>query len=198
MADTAPVLVWMSGPDKLCTYFNKSWLDFTGRPLHRELGDGWSEGVHPDDRKRWQETYEPAFAGRQPFEIEFRLRRADGRFGSMICVGRPYHDMEGKFAGYLCSCYDNTARRASIAANSACAFVMYSRAVPAGITTPCHELPSKSLMPLSATLGKLGSGGNRSRVETAETLAAARGENWSELPLEQQDHYFDLAKENAE
>src|SRR5208282_3643527 len=57
------------------------------------------------------ETYQRAFAAKRPFEIEFRLRRADGAYGSMICVGRPYHDMQGQFAGYLCSCYDNTARR---------------------------------------------------------------------------------------
>ena len=107
-----PTLVWRADANGACDYLNQAWLDYTGRPREAQLGGGWLEGVHPDDRKRWQETYEPAFAGRQPFEIEFRLRRADGLFGSMICVGRPYHDMEGKFAGYLCSCYDNTARRA--------------------------------------------------------------------------------------
>jgi two-component system, NarL family, sensor histidine kinase UhpB len=107
-----PTLVWRADANGGCDYLNQAWLDYTGRPRDAQLGAGWLEGVHPDDRTRWQETYEPAFASRQPFEIEFRLRRADGRFGSMICVGRPYHDMEGRFSGYLCSCYDNTARRA--------------------------------------------------------------------------------------
>jgi PAS domain S-box-containing protein len=107
-----PNLVWRSDATGACDYLNQTWLDYTGRPRDAQLGDGWLEGVHPDDRKRWRETYEPAFAAMQAFELEFRLRRADGLFGSMICVGRPYHDMEGRFAGYLCSCYDNTARRA--------------------------------------------------------------------------------------
>jgi two-component system, NarL family, sensor histidine kinase UhpB len=107
-----PNLVWRSDASGACDYLNQAWLDYTGRPRDAELGEGWLDGVHPDDRTRWRETYEAAFAARQPFEIEFRLRRADGLLGSMICVGRPYHDMEGRFAGYLCSCYDNTARRA--------------------------------------------------------------------------------------
>jgi two-component system, NarL family, sensor histidine kinase UhpB len=107
-----PTLVWRADSNGACDYLNQAWLDYTGRPREAQLGDGWLEGVHPDDRQRWRETYEPAFAARQPFEIEFRLRRTDGQFGSMICVGRPYHDMEGRFSGYLCSCYDNTARRA--------------------------------------------------------------------------------------
>jgi two-component system, NarL family, sensor histidine kinase UhpB len=107
-----PTLVWRSNTAGACDYLNQAWLEYTGRPRDAQLGDGWLDGVHPDDRTRWRETYEPAFAAMQPFEIEFRLRRADGLFGSMICVGRPYHDMEGRFAGYLCSCYDNTARRA--------------------------------------------------------------------------------------
>ena len=107
-----PTLVWRADANGACDYLNQAWLDYTGRARETQLGQGWLEGVHPDDRERWRESYEPAFAARQPFEIEFRLRRADGLYGSMICVGRPYHDMEGRFAGYLCSCYDNTARRA--------------------------------------------------------------------------------------
>jgi two-component system, NarL family, sensor histidine kinase UhpB len=106
-----PNLVWRSDRAGACDYLNQSWLDYTGRSRDAELGNGWLEGMHPDDRGQWQTTYSRAFAAMQPFEIEFRLRRADGAYGSMICVGRPYHDMQGQFAGYLCSCYDNTARR---------------------------------------------------------------------------------------
>ena len=106
-----PNLVWRSDATGACDYLNQSWLDYTGRSREAELGNGWLEGIHPEDRAQWCETYDRAFAAMSPFEIEFRLRRADGAFGSMICVGRPYHDMEGQFAGYLCSCYDNSARR---------------------------------------------------------------------------------------
>src|ERR1700687_5787306 len=107
-----PNLVWRSDSAGACDYLNKAWLDHTGRARDAELGDGWLEGVHPEDRERWQESYSAAFAARRPFEVEFRLRRANGEYGSMICVGRPYHDMKGNFSGYLCSCYDNSARRA--------------------------------------------------------------------------------------
>jgi two-component system sensor histidine kinase UhpB len=106
-----PNLVWRSDASGACDYLNQSWLDYTGRSREAEMGNGWLEGMHSDDRAQWRETYQRAFAAMQPFETEFRLRRADGAYGSMICVGRPYHDMQGRFAGYLCSCYDNTARR---------------------------------------------------------------------------------------
>jgi two-component system sensor histidine kinase UhpB len=106
-----PNLVWRSDAQGACDYLNQSWLDYTGRSREAELGNGWLDGVHPDDRGQWRAIYERALAAMQSFEIEFRLRRADGGYGSMICVGRPYHDMQGQFAGYLCSCYDNSARR---------------------------------------------------------------------------------------
>lgn len=107
-----PNLVWRSDSSGTCDYLNNAWLDHTGRTRDAELGEGWLDGIHPEDRQRWQETYSAAFAARRPFEVEYRLRRANGEYGSMICVGRPYHDMRGGFSGYLCSCYDNSARRA--------------------------------------------------------------------------------------
>ena len=78
MADALPVMIWTSGPDQLFTWFNQSWLTFTGRSLENETGLGWSEGVHPQDRRRYLETYEHAFASRQPFQMEYRLRRQFG------------------------------------------------------------------------------------------------------------------------
>ncbi|HTP46443.1 MAG TPA: PAS domain S-box protein [Casimicrobiaceae bacterium] len=107
-----PNLVWRSDAGGTCDYLNQAWLDYTGRRREAELGVGWLDGVHVDDRPRWQQVFDLTFPAREPFELEFRLRRADGHYGWIICVGRPYHDMEGNFAGYLCSCYDNTARRA--------------------------------------------------------------------------------------
>jgi two-component system sensor histidine kinase UhpB len=107
-----PNLVWRSDSSGACDYLNKAWLDYTGRTREAELGDGWLDGMHPEDRARWQETYSAAFAERRALEVEYRLRRANGEYGSMICVGRPYHDMKGGYSGYLCSCYDNSARRA--------------------------------------------------------------------------------------
>jgi two-component system, LuxR family, sensor kinase FixL len=108
MADTAPVMVWMSGPDKLCTYFNKHWLDFTGRPLEREIGAGWSEGVHADDLQRCLDTYIRAFDARQEFRMEYRLRRFDGQFRWILDAGVPRFETDGTFEGYIGSCIDIT------------------------------------------------------------------------------------------
>ena len=107
-----PNLVWRSDTTGACDYLNQAWLEFTGRKQDAEFGGGWLEGVHPDDRARWREIIAETFPAQKSFEYEFRLRRADGTFGSIICNGRPYYDMQGRFAGYLSACYDNTARRA--------------------------------------------------------------------------------------
>jgi PAS domain S-box-containing protein len=106
MADSAPVMIWMSGPDKLCTYFNKTWLDFTGRPIERELGAGWSEGVHPDDLERCLDTYVRAFDARQGFRMEYRLRRFDGEHRWILDAGAPRFESDGAFAGYIGSAID--------------------------------------------------------------------------------------------
>ena len=106
-----PNLVWRSTASGACDYVNNAWLDYTGRSREAEQGEGWTDGIHPDDRAAWERTFERALAAREPFELEFRLRRRDGDWGSLICSGRPYHDMKGGFCGFLCSCFDNTERR---------------------------------------------------------------------------------------
>jgi PAS domain S-box-containing protein len=111
MADTAPVLLWLSGVEKQCTYFNKPWLDFTGRTLERELGDGWAEGVHPEDRARCLETYHKGFDSRDRFEMEYRLRRGDGEYRWVLDRGAPRLTDNGEFIGYVGSCVDITERK---------------------------------------------------------------------------------------
>ncbi len=108
-----PNLVWRSDPKGECDYVNQAWLDHTGRSMDDQRNSGWLDSVHEEDREAWHSTIAGVFPNRQPFELEFRLRRHDGTYGSMICNGRPYYDVKGDFTGYLCSCYDNTARRAT-------------------------------------------------------------------------------------
>jgi PAS domain S-box-containing protein len=116
LADTAPVMVWMSGADTLCNFFSKPWLEFTGRTIEQELGNGWSEGVHAEDLQGCLETYACSFNARRPFTMEYRLRRADGEYRWVLDNGVPRYTPEGKFAGYIGSCMDITERRRAEAA----------------------------------------------------------------------------------
>ncbi|HKW85545.1 MAG TPA: MASE1 domain-containing protein [Nitrospiraceae bacterium] len=108
MADTAPVLVWTSGPDALCNFFNKPWLEFTGQTLEHELGNGWAEDIHPEDRERCLEIYRSAFDVHKEFKMEYRLRRADGEYRWILDNGVPRYESDGTFAGYIGSCMDIT------------------------------------------------------------------------------------------
>jgi len=111
MADTAPVMVWMSGADKLCDFFNRGWLDFTGRTMAQELGNGWAEGVHPDDLRRCVSIYHASFDARQSFEMEYRLRRYDGEYRWVLDRGVPRRAANGDFVGYIGVAMDLTDRK---------------------------------------------------------------------------------------
>src|SRR5215467_14069435 len=111
VANAAPVMIWMSGPDKLRTYFNQPWLAFTGRPLHAQLGNGWAESVQPEDLISCLETYNKAFDHREPFEMEYRLLRNDAEYRWVVDLGVPRFQRDGSFAGYIGSCIDITERK---------------------------------------------------------------------------------------
>ena len=111
MADSAPVLVWMSEPGGGCTWFNQPWLAFTGHALGQEVGEGWRGGVHPDDLQNWTQRYAAALAARQPFSLEYRLRRHDGVYRWVLATGVPLYDARGGITGYIGSAFDITERR---------------------------------------------------------------------------------------
>ncbi len=111
MANAAPVMIWMSGTDKLCHFFNQCWLDFTGRPMEQEMGNGWADGVHPEDFDYCLETYITAFDAREEFKLEYRLRRHDGEYRWILGQGVPRFDFDGKFAGYIAAGIDIDERK---------------------------------------------------------------------------------------
>lgn len=111
MADSAPVLLWVSGKDGLYTFFNQAWLNFTGRKLEEELGKGWAEGVQADDLQHCWDTYTTAWKNRQNFQMEYRLRRADGQYRWILDTGTPRFMSDGSFAGYIGSCTDISERK---------------------------------------------------------------------------------------
>jgi PAS domain S-box-containing protein len=117
MAQSAPILLWMSDGEKQCIFVNKFWLDFTGRTLEQELGNGWVDGVHPDDLKGWSADCYAAFDAREPFELEYRLRRRDGSYRWVIDKGVPRYAPDGEFAGYIGTAVDISERKQAELAN---------------------------------------------------------------------------------
>jgi PAS domain S-box-containing protein len=111
IADSAPVMIWVSGLDKRCTFFNQGWLSFTGRTMEQELGEGWATGVHPDDLESCLQIYVSSFDAQRDFQMEYRLRRADGEYRWILDFGIPRFANGGTFVGYMGSCIDITERR---------------------------------------------------------------------------------------
>ena len=110
VADAAPVMIWMSGLDQLCTFFNQPWLEFTGRTMEQELGNGWADGVHPEDLDQSLAVYSSSFDARRRFQMEYRLRRADGEYRWILDTGVPRY-RHGEFIGFIGSCVDMTERK---------------------------------------------------------------------------------------
>jgi PAS domain S-box-containing protein len=104
--DTAPVMIWVSGRDKRCVWFNRPWLSFTGRTMSQELGDGWAQGVHRDDFDRCLQTYIKCFDAHKEFQMQYRLRRYDGAYRWIDDTGIPRYARDGEFLGYIGSCTD--------------------------------------------------------------------------------------------
>jgi PAS domain S-box-containing protein len=111
LLDASPVMVWMSGTDAQCTFFNRAWLEFRGRSLDAELGNGWTAGLHPDDRDLCVETYLKAFSARTSFRVQCRVQRADGEYAWIENAGSPLIE-DTVFVGYMGTTMDVSERRA--------------------------------------------------------------------------------------
>jgi PAS domain S-box-containing protein len=112
-ADSAPVMIWMAGTDKRYDWFNQAWLDFSGRTMEEEIGNGWEEAIHPDDLERCLETYVTSFDARRELSMEYRLRRRDGEYRWLLDHGVPRFGTGGDFEGYIGTCIDITDRRSA-------------------------------------------------------------------------------------
>ena len=109
--DMSPGLIWVTDTGKLCTWFNKTWLAFTGRSIHQELGHGWMASVFPDDLAVCRQIVDAHFDAREPFSVEYRLRRHDGEYRWVLSIGQPRFDKHGEFKGYVGTCLDITGRK---------------------------------------------------------------------------------------
>jgi PAS domain S-box-containing protein len=126
MADTAPVMLWLSGTDGLCTFFNQPWLDFTGRTMEQEVGYGWADNVHPNDLSRCLDTYTSSVKARKSFSVEYRLKRSDGEYRWVLDSGVPRYTKEGEFIGFAGSRFDIVERKKIEAASYFLASIVQS------------------------------------------------------------------------
>lgn len=110
LVEQSPMIIWRADAQARCDYFNERWLRFTGRPLEQEVGDGWTEGVHPEDLQRCVAIWLEAFAKRVVFEMEYRLRRHDGVYRWILDRGAPCYAEDGAFLGFIGNCVDVTER----------------------------------------------------------------------------------------
>lgn len=164
VADAAPVLIWLSGTDKLCYWFNQPWLAFTGRSMDQETGYGWSEGVHPDDLDVCLRTYGAAVNARTPFSFDYRLRRHDGEFRWLINNGVPRYGPAGEFEGYIGSCLDVTDYK-----NAEARLLDADRRKDEFLATLAHELRNP-LAPIRSGLQLIRMAGANGTVEEIRSM----------------------------
>ncbi len=126
ITDASPIMVWMSGTDKLCNYFNKAWLDFVGRTLEQEWGNGWTENVHPDDFDRCLQIYASSFDACRPFQMEYRMRHHSGKYRWILDSAVPRFASDGTFEGYVGGCLDIHVQKEASQARSRLAAIVES------------------------------------------------------------------------
>ena len=172
IANTAPVMIWMSAVDKQITYLNQTWLDYTGRALETSLGHRWTEALHADELERCRDVYEKAFEQRQRFEVEHRLRRHDGEYRWVATLGVPRYDVDGSFAGYIGTAVDITERRLAEEALSTVSqkLIEAHEEESARIARELHDDINQRLALLSVRLGYVKQSPPASSAELEEAI----------------------------
>jgi PAS domain S-box-containing protein len=168
LMDTVPVLIWCADVDRNWVYFNKVWLDFTGRTLEQEVGSGWVSGVHPEDNPRRAALFDEHFERRQPFRAEFRLRRRDGAWRWMLGTGKPRTDLAGRFAGFIGSCNDITEMKEAEAQRQ------HDLDEKAALLQELHHRVKNNAQVFASLLGVQASRAGDPSVQAALRIAAAR------------------------
>jgi PAS domain S-box-containing protein len=177
MADAAPMMIWLAGVDKLCTFFNQVWLEFTGRSMAEELGNGWAELVHAEDLERCMATFRSAFDLREPFEMEYRLRRADGEYRWVLDRGMPRFSPAGTFSGYVGTTVDITDLKQNHARMLASQKLESLGVMAAGVAHDFGNLLGTILAEADLALSEMASGApGRENVEEIGTVATRASE----------------------
>jgi PAS domain S-box-containing protein len=178
VANTSPVMIWMSEPDKQCNYFNQPWIDFTGGSLESQLGNGWSDGVHLNDLHRCLDTYTKAFDQRESFRMEYRMRRHDGEYRWVLDIGVPRFNSDGSFAGYIGSCIDVTDRKEAEEALSTVSrrLIEAHEEERTRIARELHDDINQRLALLSVNLSNLIEGVPASDISTKQGVEQVRQE----------------------
>jgi len=199
VANTAPVLIWMSDIHKSCTYFNDFWLAFTGRSMAEELGNGWSEGVHSEDLQRCLDTYNRAFDAREKFKMEYRLRRHDGEHRWVLDIGVPRFNQDGSFAGFIGSCVDVTDRKLAEVALSGVnrRLIDAQERERSRIARELHDDISQRLAMLTITLGQIGQEFSDLPADLVRRIGELRSQS-SDLALDVQSLSHELHSSKLE
>ena len=192
LTNSPSVLIWTSGVDMMFTYVNDPWLRFTGRTLEHERGDGWTQGVHPDDVRQCVETYAAAFAGREPFRMEFRLRHADGGYRWISDEGNPRYDSGGAFIGYIGYCIDiDDRKRSEMALNRR---IMFERLVSRIAAELIPANPDEVDQVIDRALSLVGSFAEADRAYVFQVsddgLHVSNTHEWCASGIEPQKHHL--------
>ena len=155
IANTAPVMIWMSGTDNEITYLNQTWLDYAGRPSDAAVDKLRAMVLHPDEAERCREVYEKAFEQREPFQLEHRLRRHDGEFRWVVTAGVPRYNADGSFVGYIGTSVDITERKLAEAALASQKVIEAQEEEKTRIARELHDDISQRIALLGMQLGIL-------------------------------------------